>query len=119
MQTIRYPQKRVDAIGAHRRPLTYATFQADQISAAWGFTFCQSLLFAKLGAQGETRTRTDFSTATSRQRGYHYTTGAVVWCAMTDSNCRHPTSQIGTLPTELIAQILVPQARLELAKYGF
>ena len=35
---------------------------------------------------------------------------------MTDSNCRHPTSQIGTLPTELIAQILVPPKRLELSR---
>ena len=32
---------------------------------------------------------------------------------MTDSNCRHPTSQIGTLPTELIALELVPQVGLE------
>ena len=32
----------------------------------------------KNGAQGETRTRTDYSTATSRQRGYHYTTGAIL-----------------------------------------
>ena len=32
---------------------------------------------------------------------------------MTDSNCRHPTSQIGTLPTELIALNLVPPMGLE------
>ena len=32
---------------------------------------------------------------------------------MTESNRRHPTSQIGTLPTELITQIVVPQVGLE------
>ena len=36
---------------------------------------CRTII-AQLGAQGETRTRTDFSTAPSRRRGCHYTTWA-------------------------------------------
>ena len=36
------------------------------------------VIIQQFGARGETRTRTDFSTATSRQRGYHYTTRAIL-----------------------------------------